>query len=171
MLFVPWQRLADWTCNTCGLCCKAYSVVINFQEWINIIKNYGVETTASSLNKFYLKRKSDGSCIFLYKFYNMHLCGLQHMKPAACKLWPFKILTNPKYGNAKESRYPFGGKTLYIYADSTCTGLTYGRPTWEFANHTLREFIEIAIGIRGEQNKSTANMSFNQNFASTRTFL
>ncbi|MDW8040791.1 MAG: YkgJ family cysteine cluster protein [Nitrososphaerota archaeon] len=159
MLFTPWQYIADWKCNTCGLCCKAYSVVLNFQEWLNIVKNYGVETTATGLNKLYLRRKSDGSCIFLYRLSNMYLCGLQHMKPIACKLWPFKILTSPKYGYAREAAYPYLGKTLYIYADSTCTGLQYGNPTWNFTNQTLKEFIEIAVGNRREQSKSTADIS------------
>ncbi|MEM2337594.1 MAG: YkgJ family cysteine cluster protein [Candidatus Bathyarchaeia archaeon] len=162
MLFVPWQHVADWRCNTCGLCCKAYSVVLNFQEWLNIVKNFGVETTATGLNKLYLRRKSDGSCIFLYRLSNMHLCGLQHMKPIACKLWPFKILTSPRYGYAREAAYPYLGKLLYVYVDSTCTGLRYGRPTWEFANYTIKEFIEIAIGTRKEQSKSTANISLVQ---------
>jgi Fe-S-cluster containining protein len=171
MLFVPWQYIADWKCNTCGLCCKAYSVILNFQEWLNIVKNYGVETTATGLNKLYLRRKSDGSCIFLYKLGDMHLCGLQHMKPAACKLWPFKILGKPKFGYAKEALYPYGGKALYIYADSTCTGLIYGRPTWEFVNQTLKEFIEIAIGIRSDQNRSKANIDFIQQYPLIRRFL
>ncbi|MEM3704212.1 MAG: YkgJ family cysteine cluster protein [Candidatus Bathyarchaeia archaeon] len=168
MLFVPWQYITDWKCNTCGLCCKAYSVVLNFQEWLNIVKNYGIETTASSLNKLYLRRKSDGSCIFLYKLSDMHLCGLQHMKPAACKLWPFKIMGSPKFGYAREAVYHYHGKNLYIYADSTCTGLRYGRPTWEFANQIIKEFIEIALGLRSDQKRSKANIDFIQQYTTTR---
>jgi Fe-S-cluster containining protein len=144
MLFVPWQYIADWKCKACGLCCKAYSVVLNFQEWLNIVKNYGVETTAPGLNKLYLRKKSDGSCVFLYNFSDMHLCGLQHMKPGACKLWPFKVQTSPKFGYPNEALYLFGRNKLYIYADPACRGLIYGRPTWEFANQTIKEFIEIA---------------------------
>jgi len=64
MLFVPWQYIADWKCNACGQCCRAYSVVVNFHEWLKIVKNYGVETTASGLNKIFIKRRSDGSCVF-----------------------------------------------------------------------------------------------------------
>jgi hypothetical protein len=93
------------------------------------------------------------------------------MKPAACKLWPFKILGKPKFGYAKEALYPYGGKALYIYADSTCTGLIYGRPTWEFVNQTLKEFIEIAIGIRSDQNRSKANIDFIQQYPLIRRFL
>jgi Fe-S-cluster containining protein len=96
MQFVPWQYIADWKCGACGLCCRAYSVVLNFQEWLRIIKNYGVETTTSGLNKLFIKKKSDGSCAFLYNPSNTYVCGLQHMKPKACKLWPFKILGKPE---------------------------------------------------------------------------
>ncbi|MEM3627299.1 MAG: YkgJ family cysteine cluster protein [Candidatus Bathyarchaeia archaeon] len=162
MLSVPWRYIADWKCNACGLCCKAYSVVLNFQEWLKIVNNYGVEKTVAGLDRLYLKRRSDGSCIFLYKFSDMYLCGLQHMKPMACKLWPFKILSRPEYAHAREAAYNYGGKTMFVYADSTCRGLSYGVPTWEFTNQTLREFVEIAIGICREQYKSTANVLFPQ---------
>jgi len=158
MLFVPWQYIADWKCVACGLCCKAYSVVLSFPEWLSIVKNYGVEVTVSDLSKLYLKRKSNGSCIFLYNLSNMNLCGLQHMKPDACKLWPFKVLASPKFGYAHEALYAFGGKRLYVYADSNCKGLIYGRPTWEFATQTVKEFVEIAIGTRREQLKTTARL-------------
>ncbi|MEM4701708.1 MAG: hypothetical protein QXZ51_06150, partial [Candidatus Bathyarchaeia archaeon] len=135
---------------------------------LKIVKNYGVETTVSGLNKLYLQRKTDGSCVFLYKVAGMHLCGLQRMKPMACKLWPFKILATPKFGYAKEALYAYGGKTLYVYADSTCAGLIYGRPTWEFANKTLKEFIEIAIGLRIDQKQSKADVDFVQQYPSIR---
>jgi len=158
MLFVPWKYIADWKCNACGTCCKAYSVVLNFHEWLKIVKNYGVETTASGLNKIFIKRRSDGSCAFLYNLSNIHLCGLQYMKPKACKLWPFKVLSKPDYGYASEAAYGFGENRLFIYADSTCSGLRYGKPTLDFTGYTLKEFIEIALGLRGEQYKTTANI-------------
>jgi Fe-S-cluster containining protein len=170
MLFVPWQQIADWRCNACGLCCKAYSVVLNFQEWLNIIKNYGVEMTVAGLNKLYIKRKSDGSCAFLYNISNMHLCGLQHMKPTACKLWPFKVLNKPQYGYAKEAMYDYRGNRLFVYADSNCRGLRYGRPTWEFMTYTVKEFVEIAMGTRSQQFKSTANLGLSQPYAQPRKF-
>jgi hypothetical protein len=82
------------------------------------------------------------------------------MKPKACKLWPFKILSRPEYGYANEAVYNYGEDKLFIYADSTCSGLRYGRPTLNFAANTLREFIEIALNIRREQCKTTANINF-----------
>jgi len=157
MRFVPWQYVADWKCTACGDCCKLYSVVINFHEWLRIVKNYGVEHTASDLDKLFIRRREDGSCVFLSSFSNAYTCGIQHMKPKACQIWPFKILTQPKLGYANEATYHHGENPLFVYADSMCNGLRYGMPTREFANRTLKEFVEIAMGLRHNQYKTTAN--------------
>jgi len=162
VLFVPWQYIADWKCTACGQCCRAYSVVLNFQEWLKIVKNYGINKTTADLNKLYIKRGNDGSCVFLYNLSNIHLCGLQHMKPQACKLWPFKIMKEPKFGYGKEAGYNYGEEKIFIYADSTCLGLRLGKPTWEFASYVLREFVEIALGIRKTQFKTTSNLTILQ---------
>jgi len=161
MLFVPWQFITDWTCDSCGICCRQYSVVLNFQEWLRITKTYGIELTASDLDKLYIKRKNDGTCSFLCDFANPSLCGLQHMKPQACKLWPFKVLGTPKYGYAQEAAYNYCGKTLFVYADSNCRGVKYGKPSWVFANFTVKEFTEVALGSNSCQIKSTANLNSN----------
>jgi len=156
--FVPWKYIADWKCIACGDCCKLYSVVINFNEWLRIIRDYGVENTASDLNKLLINRRNDGSCAFLNNGSASNVCGLQHMKPKACQLWPFKVLFEPKFGFPDEASYFLGEKRLFIYADSNCHGLTLGRPTWEFANSTLKEFVELAAGLRNIQFKTTSNM-------------
>lgn len=155
MQFVPWRSVADWRCRGCGDCCRLYSVVINVNEWLQIAKNYGVEQTASGLDKLFIKRAGDGSCAFLCSLASTYRCGLQHMKPKACQLWPFKILNMPKYGFANEAAYPFGQGRLFIYVDSTCNGIRYGNPTWEFARQTVGEFVEIATGIRAVQLRTT----------------
>jgi hypothetical protein len=90
----------------------------------------------------------------------MYLCGLQHMKPKACKLWPFKIFGEPQYGYASNAVYSYGENQLFVYADSTCSGLRYGKPTLEFSECTLKEFVEIALGVRNNQFKTTADLSF-----------
>ena len=82
------------------------------------------------------------------------------MKPKACKIWPFKIVSKPEFGYANEAAYGYGENRLFVYADSTCRGLRYGKPTWEFTGRTLKEFIEIALGFRIEQYKTTANINF-----------
>jgi hypothetical protein len=80
------------------------------------------------------------------------------MKPRACQLWPFKVLTKPQYGFANEATFQFGENRLFVYADHNCHGLRFGTPTWDFANHTVREFVEIAAGIRTRQLKTTSNI-------------
>jgi Fe-S-cluster containining protein len=155
MQFVPWQNIADWHCKGCGHCCKLYSVVLNFPEWLQLTKTFGVETTVADLSRFYIKRAGDGSCTFLSKDANNYYCGLQNMKPEACKIWPFKVSTEPKYGEEKLAAYDYRGVRLYVYGDTMCSGLRYGTPTWDFQHTTVREFAEIALGVRDVQFKST----------------
>ena len=165
MLFIPWRYIADWKCIACGKCCKSYSVVLSFTEWLGIVKSYGVNKTASGLDKLFIKRGSDGSCSFLYRISSMYLCGLQHMKPKACKLWPFKVLSKPKFGYANDAVYYYGERKFFIYADAACSGIRYGKPTSEFTNYTMKEFIEIALGLRSNQSKTTANIGFLNSYA------
>jgi Fe-S-cluster containining protein len=162
MQFIPWQYVANWKCISCGDCCRLYSVVIDFREWLGIIKNYGVEHTVSGLNKLFINRKSDGSCTFLNNGSSICLCGLQHMKPRACQLWPFKVLSRPKFGYTNEALYLFRRKPVFVYADPMCTGLRLGKPTSEFANYIVKEFVEIAAGIRSNQFRTTAGIGFSQ---------
>jgi len=162
MPFVPWQCVADWKCISCGDCCKLYSVVIDFGEWLGIIKNFGVQSTVSGLDKLFISRRSDGSCTFLNNGSNICLCGLQHMKPRACQLWPFKVLSYPQYGYANEAVYLFHEKPVFVYVDPMCKGLRLGRPTHVFANYTMPEFVEIAAGVRSYQFRSTAGIGFSR---------
>ena len=152
---VPWRRISHWRCNTCGACCKGYSVVLNFSEWLYIVKKFGIEYTSSSINRFFLGKKTDRSCIFLRETPNMSLCGLQQTKPLACRLWPFKILHKPKYGFPNQAAYYYGNQKLFVYADSACNGLTFGTPTKEFTRYVIPEFIEMVYGKRQRQFKST----------------
>ena len=162
MQYLPWQFVEDWRCISCGECCRLYSVVIDFGEWLRITKNYGVEYTASGVSKLFISRRSDGSCSFLNNGSDIGLCQLQHMKPKACQIWPFKILPTPLFGYPRESLYLYSGRSLFVYADPMCKGLTLGRPTFDFANYTVEEFVEIAAGIRSNQLRTTAGIRFPQ---------
>ena len=165
MLFVPWRYIADWRCIACGRCCRSYSVVLNFPEWLKIVKNYGVDKTVSGINKLFIRKRTDGSCVFLYRFSNRYLCVLQNKKPKACKLWPFNILSRPRYGYVNDAVYHNGEDKFYVYADSTCSGLLYGKPTKKFAKYTLLELVEIALGHRKDQFKTTGKIGFLQPYA------
>lgn len=160
MQFVPWRNIADWKCTACGYCCKLYSVVLNFPEWLLLVKTFGAETTVAGVDKLFIKRADDGCCTFLCHLAGTYFCGLQQMKPAACKLWPFKVLSEPKYGQANQAAFNYQGIRLFVYADSMCSGLRYGAPTWEFNFSTLREFVELALGARQVQCKTTSDLGF-----------
>jgi Fe-S-cluster containining protein len=170
MQFVPWKNVADWHCKGCGYCCKLYKVLLGFPEYLQLTKTFGAETTIADLNHFYIKRWSDGSCAFLCSSNRNYYCGLQNIKPNACKIWPFKVLAYPKYGEPKQAAYQYMGHTLYVYADNMCSGLRLGNPTWEFQHVTVREFAELALGIRDVQHTSTRALSSTQNQWGRRLF-
>lgn len=170
MLPVPWQNIESWNCTACGLCCKGYDVVLDFPEWISIVKTYGVDFTQPGISKFFLKRRNDGLCAFVCNNYGVWLCSLQHMKPIACKLWPFKILDKPKYGRPNEALYDWNNWKLYVYADSSCIGLRWGNPNPEFANSVLPEFVDLALGRYRKQFHSTSKL-FNSQQPYARTLI
>lgn len=153
---LPWSEVSSWRCNSCGICCKHYTVVLGFPEWLNIIKNFGIEYTAPTISKFSMRRRLDGTCVFLHKVVDSSFCSLQHMKPQACKLWPFKVLSKPKFGSASRAAYHYQAQKLFIYADPVCPGLRRGAPTREFAHSVIPEFIEVALGVRQKQLKTTS---------------
>lgn len=160
MVPVPWRYVESWKCVACGLCCKGFDVVLSFPEWTSIIRDYGVGVTEPSISKFYLRKKSDGTCVFLCKFFDRWLCGLQHMKPLACKLWPFKIHNNPKFGRPNEASYDYKDKKLFIYVDPSCIGMQWGNPSKEFLSKTMTELVEIALGLREKQFYSTSRIPY-----------
>ena len=156
MQFVPWNMVSAWRCNLCGICCKRYDVVLKFPEWLSIVKTFGAEYTASTISMFSLGRRADGSCMFLNTTPYASFCGLQHAKPQACKLWPFKVLDKPRYGRPNDAVYHYGSRKLFVYVDPVCPGLRFGTPTPEFTYSVVPEFAEIAAGMRQRQLKSTA---------------
>ena len=155
---VPWRYVKSWDCIACGACCKGFDVVLGYKEWVDIIRRYGIEVTQPGITKLYLRKRSDGSCVFLSRFYDMWLCALQHMKPRACKLWPFKIFNEPTHGRSDQAFYNSDGKNFFIYVDPSCIGITWGNPTQEFRYGTLKEFVEIASGLCEKQFYTTAQL-------------
>jgi Fe-S-cluster containining protein len=160
MIPIPWRYVGSWNCVACGMCCKGYRVVLGFNEWVGIIRKYGVGVTQPGLSRFYLGKKGDGTCIFLTKLYDTWLCGLQDMKPKACKLWPFKILSRPEFGRPNEASYKYKDRNFFVYVDPACTGIWWGKPTQEFAYRTMPELIEIALGLREKQYYSTSKILY-----------
>ena len=156
---IQWRYIHSWNCVMCGLCCRGYDVVLKYPEWVKIIQTYGVGVTRPGISRFYLGKRGDGSCVFLYKFFDRWLCGLQHMKPRACKLWPFKVYGQPKYGRANQASYGYRNREFFIYVDPACRGLRFGRyPSDQLLYKTIPEVIEIALGLREKQFYSTSRI-------------
>ncbi|MDG6221961.1 MAG: YkgJ family cysteine cluster protein [Candidatus Bathyarchaeota archaeon] len=153
---VTWRTVKSWSCVGCGMCCKDYHVVLNFNEWISIVKHYGAGTTIPTPSKLLLGKRSNGTCCFLNQFKNTPSCGLQHAKPLACKIWPFKVFDEPKFGQAGEALFLYRGRNLYVYVDPECTGINKGAPTTDFKFKILPEFIDVALGLRQNQYYSTS---------------
>ena len=163
MIPVSWRNVKTWNCVKCGMCCRDYKVVLNFGEWVNLVRNYGVATTIPSVNKLLLGKKLDGTCYFLTPLGGNCTCGLQYMKPLACKIWPFKIFLDPKFGSPNEALYRYRNRNFFVYVDPACTGLSWGIPTPEFKYKKLPEFIDVAVGILRKQLYSTSKIKFQPN--------
>jgi hypothetical protein len=157
---IPWKYVESWNCIACGICCKEYQVVLGFNEWVNLIRTYGVGVTQPGITSFYLEKKSDGTCVFLHNFFDKQLCLLQGMKPKACKIWPFKILATPKFGKSNEAVYKYRDRNFFVYVDPACIGTRWGKPTQEFMHRILPELIEIALGLREKQYYSTSRITY-----------
>ena len=158
MLPIPWRYVESWNCNSCGLCCKGFDVVLDFPEWMNIVKTYGVDYTIPGLSRLYLRRKTDGTCVFLQNYYGGWLCSLQHMKPMACKLWPFKVSNSPRYGRAQEAAFNYKGRRFFLYVDPFCPEIKWGKPSSQMISLVIPEFVEIALGLREKQVYSTSGV-------------
>jgi len=138
------------------MCCKDYHVVLNFAEWVSIIKKYGTGATIPVPGKLLLGKRNNGTCCFLNQLGNTPACGLQHAKPLACKIWPFKVFNEPKFGDRREALYGYRGHNFYVYVDPACNGLHLGKPTNDFKYKILPEFIDVALGLRQKQHYSTS---------------
>jgi hypothetical protein len=156
---IPWSHIKSWRCLGCGnICCTSSLIPLTPKEWVRIVQKLGYEYTETGLTGFYLKRTAENRCVFQYEFMGKYLCAIQDMKPKACKLWPFKVYKYPKYGFAKEALYQYGEENLYIYVDTKCEGIIYGKPSNHLIRNILPEFVEIALDTREEQVYSTANL-------------
>ncbi|UCE44388.1 MAG: hypothetical protein JSV57_02610, partial [Candidatus Bathyarchaeota archaeon] len=102
-------------------------------------------------------KSANGACIFLYNFLDRSICGLQNMKPRACKLWPFKVYSQPRYGKQNHASYEYRDRELFVYVDPGCPGLRFGRnPSRNLTFKVMPEFVEIALELREKQFYSTS---------------
>jgi len=160
MKIVPWSYVSSWTCYGCGdICCSSSVIPLTTREWLRIVKSFGFECVETSPTGFYLKKTPEEKCIFQYEYMGKHLCAIQPIKPRACKLWPFKVYRKPLYGLAEKAAFYYGGEIFYVYLDTKCAGISYGKPSKHFIRNVIPEFIEVALGTREEQVYSTAPLN------------
>jgi hypothetical protein len=112
------------------------------------------------LGGFYLRKTVDNQCPFLAKTRYGWLCDLQRRdaKPLACQLWPFKLLDNPKYGQASDAYFNYRNQRYFIYVVPNCPGVILGPPSNDFSRKTLPEIIDIRLGLQRIQRFSTTRL-------------
>jgi hypothetical protein len=73
-------------------------------------------------------------------------------------MWPFIVTDYPRYGREDQARYKGSDWTGYVYIDPRCPRLRFGKPTQTFASEIVKEFVQIALGKRHDQNYSTGRL-------------
>lgn len=159
---MPWSQVHSWSCNTCGECCKWFTVPISTYEYAKIGQTLGFRMFEFREGRIWLKKRPDKRCVFAFRRGNRWLCGLQHSKPYPCRIWPFRISNRPLYGRGDRARYEGSRWTGYVYIDPRCPGIVYGRPSLAFATEIVEEFVHLALGETRHQHYSTFNDAFSQ---------
>ena len=152
---LPWSSVRFWSCTRCGECCKL-TVQLTTREWLDLTTMYGYGIVDQEMGGFFLRKTIDDQCPFLTRTYDGWSCRLQQTKPLACKIWPFKVLTAPKYGYQHEAYFDYKNNRYYVYAMPYCQGISWGRPEELFVKKTLPEFIDIRIGLQEKQHFTTS---------------
>jgi Fe-S-cluster containining protein len=153
---VPWSHVKYWACVRCGGCCRHTIVQLTPPEWLMIVKAYGYGLVDQTLSGFYLRKTIDDHCPFLAKSLWGYACQLQHTKPLACKLWPFRIRGDSRLGYEDEAHLKYRGRDFYVYAQPQCPGIVVGTPSPWFTQTVLPEFLDIRLGLQKEQIHSTS---------------
>lgn len=158
MKLVPWSHVKYWGCVRCGRCCRHTTVQLTTPEWLMLVKAYGYGIVEQNISGFYLKKTVDDHCLFLSKSLTAWACRLQRKKPLACKLWPFRIRGDPRFGHEDEAHYKYRNHDFYIYAYPQCPGIQLGKPSTLFSHKVLPEFLNIRLGFQNGQIHSTSKL-------------
>jgi len=153
---IPWSGVHSWACTACGRCCVGSRIPLKMDEYARVANLYGHQVVELGLGKVYLKHGPDDRCIFQHSSQGRWVCGLQAIKPLACKLFPFRVYSQPVYKRGDSSVYRFRGRAFYVYLDPNCPGIVPGRPSERFLLHTLPEIAEIGMGLRWKQRYTTS---------------
>lgn len=153
---IPWVEVNTWTCTACGLCCKGYRAPLKMDEYARITGRYGLGVVEVGLGKVYLRHGFEDRCIFQHPVMGRWACTIQDIKPLACKLFPFRILSKPVYRRGDGSGYRYRGRIFHIYLDPNCEGIVIGKPSERFITHVLPEVMELGLGVRWKQRLTTS---------------
>ena len=160
MKLIPWSQMESWSCVRCSACCRHTTVQLTTQEWLRLTQLYGFGIVGHDISGFYLRKTINDQCPLLYRSINGWACGLQHSKPLACKLWPFRICGTPRFGKGNEAYFNYKNREFYIYAYPQCPGIVWGKSSKLFTYMILPEFLNIRLGLQKEQHHSTSKLSF-----------
>ncbi|MEM2885328.1 MAG: YkgJ family cysteine cluster protein [Thermoproteota archaeon] len=157
-MLVPWSYVRSWECLACGHCCKDYAIPLERGERLGLASLFGPGVVERVLGKDCLKRGEDGRCVFQRRHESRWLCAIQGAKPLACRLFPFKVSFQPLFGRGEGASFPYPGRRVFVYADSDCRGIEWGRPEEEFARKVVPEFVRLKLEGGGPQFYSTARV-------------
>ncbi|MEM2842258.1 MAG: YkgJ family cysteine cluster protein [Candidatus Bathyarchaeia archaeon] len=151
---IPWRKVSFWLCSACGKCCIKFNVPLTITEYAKIMNRFGDAVIELDFGKAYLKKNpATGRCIFQKWRNGKWICGIQEIKPLACKLWPFIILNKPKMD---EALFTYIGEKFYIYLDKHCPEVKIGKPTNYLTNKVLPEIVKLSLNEKFKQVYSTA---------------
>jgi Fe-S-cluster containining protein len=155
---IPWREVNTWSCSACGNCCQGYRVPLKMDEFVKVNSIYGQNVLEYGMGKVYLKMVADRRCVFQHPLMGRWICTIQGMKPTACKLFPFQIHHKPVYSKGDNSWFRYGDKTLFIYLDPDCEGITSGQPSERFAKQILPEIVSSGLGLAIKQKYTTSKL-------------
>ncbi len=78
----------------CGKCCMNLTIMVDNSD-VNKIKKLGynindfIEMDLIDENKFILRKKDNGHCIFLKKNKRIYSCNIHKNRPKICQKYPF----------------------------------------------------------------------------------
>ncbi len=97
-ILMPSVPEQNWSCHSCGNCCRALVAHISDEERVRIDKQgwrkkLGVAPYVRAGKSWVLSKRSDGACVFLN---DDNLCMIhaefgETEKPVACRIFPFSV--------------------------------------------------------------------------------
>ncbi len=97
-VIMPTIAKQQWSCHSCGNCCRTLVIDLSSQECASLDKydwenQIGVKPYVRMGRRIMLNKRPDGACVFLD---NKNLCMIharfgEQAKPLACRIFPFSV--------------------------------------------------------------------------------